>query len=131
MADADAALERARAAVLRLGTEDAPTFEELDAAADTFAAEQYRLLTSFAELREHGSAEEIAAAAAEYDAAVLAAGSIYDATTTDREDDPFYGDPAEAAAEALAHDQFEEYVQYLAEEGLTADQGYSLECAIE
>lgn len=136
--DADAALERARAAVLRLGTEDVPTFEELDAAAETFADEQYRLLTQFAQLREHGSPEEIAAAAAEYDAAVLAAGSIFDARNTELEDGPTYGDapefdddPALAAAEAVEHDRFEEYCLYLAEQGQSADQGFELDRAIE
>lgn len=125
----DAELERARAAVHGLENAPTPTYEELNAAANQAAEEQHRLLTRYDELREHGSPAELAANAAQYDAAVAAAQPIYAAVA---EYDTFDGyDPAVAAAEALEQDRAEEYALHLAEEGLTPDQEHVPELAIE
>lgn len=127
----DAELERARAAVHNsLRPAGAPTYEELSAAADLAAEEQHRLLTRHDELRQHGSpAADLAALAAEYDAAVAAAQPIYAALAAY---DTFDGyDPAVAAADALEQDRAEEYELHLAEEGLTPDQEHGPELAIE
>lgn len=126
--EVEAELARAREAVLSLEN-TALTYEELDAAADRAADEQYRLLTRAAELREHGTPQELAVIDMEYDAAVEAAQPIYESLA---ELDPFDGyDPATAAAEALEQDRAEEYALHLAEEGLTPDQEYVPELAIE
>lgn len=128
----DAVLDRARAAVHGLDAEF-PSREELDAAADLAADEQHRLLTLYAELGEQGRPDERAAVEKQYDAAVATAQPLYAAMGRyDAFDgyDPEY-DPAVAAADALEQDRAEEYELHLAEEGLTPDQEYVPELAIE
>ena len=129
----DAELDRARAAVHGRENAAAPTYEELNAAADRAAEKQHQLLTRYDELRQQGKSAELAGIEAEYDAAVAAAQPIYAALA---EYDTFDGydsayDPAVAAADALEQDRAEEYALHLAEEGLAPDQEHVPELDIE
>lgn len=93
-------------------------YEELDAAADKAADEQYRLLTEYTQLRESGSPDQAAEAAAAYDAAVEAAGPIYEALAGYQDEDGPGEDPAVVAAAAIERERAEELAQRLAEQDM-------------